>query len=63
MSLLMEAHIVVFIFFVIAAIMTPPDVVSQITLAVPMIIVYFILKLIVSRQKSYAQTLPRTLRS
>jgi prolipoprotein diacylglyceryltransferase len=56
MSLLMETHIVVFVFFVVAVILAPPDFISQIFLAVQMVIIYGVLRFIVSRFKSYAQT-------
>jgi predicted membrane protein len=48
--------VVPFVFFVIAAIITPPDVISQLTLAFEMLIIYVILWFIVSRLRSYAQT-------
>ena len=51
-----KAKIIVFIFFVVAAIMSPPDIVSQITLVFIMVIIYGILVFIVSRFKSYAET-------
>ncbi|MHC4537035.1 MAG: hypothetical protein ACYS6K_24055 [Planctomycetota bacterium] len=56
MSELAKAQIVLLVFFVTAAIMTPPDVVSQIALVVVMVIIYGLLIFIVSRFKSYAQT-------
>ena len=56
MSELAKAWIVMFAFFVAAAIMTPPDVVSQITLVIVMVIIYGILVFIVSRFKSFVQT-------
>lgn len=48
--------IVPFVFIVVAAILTPPDVVSQIFLAVQMLIIYGVLRFIVSRFRSYAHT-------
>jgi len=51
-----KAWIIVFIFCITAAIMTPPDIVSQLTLVVIMVIIYGLLILFVSRFNSYAQT-------
>lgn len=48
--------IVLLVFFVVAVMLAPPDLISQIFLAVQMIIVYGILRFIVSRFRSYAQT-------
>jgi len=47
---------VLMIFCIAAAIMTPPDVISQITLVVVMVIICGFLIFIVSRFKSFAQT-------
>ena len=56
MSELAKARIVLLVFFVAAAIMTPPDVVSQITLVVIMVIIYGIQIFFILRFKSFAQT-------
>lgn len=57
-----KAQIVVFVFFVAAAIMTPPDVISQLTLVFVMVTIYGLLVFIVSRFKSLAQT-PESIKS
>ena len=56
MSRYFKALTVLLIFAVSAAIITPPDLLSQITVIVAMLIVYGLLIFIVSRFKSYAQT-------
>jgi hypothetical protein len=48
--------IIPFVFFVVAAIMTPPDVISQLVFFVEMLIIYGVLRFIVSRFESYPQT-------
>ena len=56
MNKIIKAYIVFMIFCIVAAIMAPPDAISQLTLAVFMAIIYGILWFIVSRFKSYTQT-------
>ncbi|MCP4612333.1 MAG: hypothetical protein GY845_26855 [Planctomycetes bacterium] len=48
--------IVPLVFCVTAAILAPPDPITQISLAVEMLIIYGILRFIVCRFKSYTQT-------
>ena len=55
-SRLTRAWIILSIFTIVAAIITPPDVVSQITLIVEMIIVCGFLTFFISRFKSLKQT-------
>lgn len=47
---------IVFVFPFVAAILTPPDIISQMALAIPMMVIYGILTFIVSRFKSFGQT-------
>lgn len=56
MSRYFKAQTVLLIFAVSAAIITPPDVVSQLVVIVEMVIIYGLIWLIVSRFKSLAQT-------
>jgi lysylphosphatidylglycerol synthetase-like protein (DUF2156 family) len=56
MSLMVKALIVLLVFAVAAAVITPPDLISQITVIVAMLIIYGLLIFIVSRFKSFAQT-------
>lgn len=53
--------IVLFIFSIAAAIITPPDVASQVFVIFEMVIIYGLLTFIISRFKSFAQT-PETIR-
>jgi hypothetical protein len=50
------AYVIFNIFVITAAILTPPDIVSQITLVVVMVIISGLLLFIVSRFKALAQT-------
>ena len=56
MTLKTETRIVLLILFISAAILSPPDVVSQLTMAIPMLIIYVILRIFVSRFKLIEQT-------
>ncbi len=61
-SKLIRNLIVLLIVFPIAAgVISPPDLISQIIIAVQMIIVYGVLSLVISRFKSLAQT-PETIK-
>ena len=56
MSFNKESSIILIVFFVAAAILSPPDVISQLTLAIPMIIIYVLLRLVVPQFKSFKHT-------
>jgi len=56
MSFNKESSIILIVFFIAAAILSPPDVISQLTLAIPMIIIYVVLRLVVPQFKSFKQT-------
>lgn len=56
MSLMVKAQIVLLVFAVAAAVITPPDVISQLFVIVEMVIICGLLIFIVSRFKSFAQT-------
>ena len=53
---LTRALVILLVFSIVAALITPPDVISQITLIVEMVVVCGILTLIISRFKSLKQT-------
>ena len=44
------------LFLIVAAFISPPDLISQITIAVMMAVIYGLLTFIISRSKSLAQT-------
>jgi len=54
--LIRSLKVSIVIFLIAAAVISPPDVISQVTIAVEMIIVYVVLIFVVSRFKSLAQT-------
>ena len=56
MSIMKKTLIVLLIFAVAAAIITPADPLSHLVVTIEMLIIYCILMFIVSRFKSYAQT-------
>lgn len=56
MSKIGKGLIVLLVFYVVAAIITPPDALSHLVVIVEMLIIYGILRFIVSRFKSYTQT-------
>lgn len=56
MSIMGKALIVFFVFAVAAAVITPPDVSSQLFVIVEMVIICGLLMFIVSRFKSFART-------
>ena len=53
---LTRAYIILLVFSIVAALITPPDVISQITVIVEMVVVCGILTFIISRFKSLKQT-------
>ena len=55
-STLTRPWIILLVFSIVAALITPPDVISQITLIIGMLIVFGLLTLIISRFKSLKQT-------
>jgi len=55
-SILIRAMIVLVVFSIAAALMTPPDPISQLTIMFGVLIVYGLLTLIISRFKSLKQT-------
>jgi len=60
-TIIRSLKVLIFVFFIAAAVISPPDVISQITLAVEMVIVYGLLTLVISRFKSLSQT-PETIK-
>jgi Sec-independent protein secretion pathway component TatC len=55
-STIIKAWIILLVFSIVAAVVTPPDVVTQVVFIAEMIIVYGLLTLIISRFKSLKQT-------
>ncbi len=55
-STLTRAWIILLVFSIVAALITPPDVISQIIVIFEMIFIYGLLTLIISRFKSLKQT-------
>jgi Sec-independent protein secretion pathway component TatC len=55
-SILIRAWIILVVFSIVAALMTPPDLISQIVVIFEMVIVCGFLTLIISRFKSLKQT-------
>jgi hypothetical protein len=55
-STLTKAYIILSLFIIVAVVVTPPDVVTQVVFIVEMIIIYGLLTLIISRFKSLKQT-------
>lgn len=55
-TLIVTLIMVLIVFPLAGAILTPPDVISQMALAIPMMVIYGILTFIVSRFKSFGQT-------
>jgi len=53
---LTRALVILLVFSIVAALITPPDVISQITVIVEMVIVCGLLTFIISRFKSFKQT-------